>query len=101
MRGIHVLAVGLVVPPDVAQVGGNHIRAGVNVADDALAGWNRARKLVFDRVTGFELVNGRIDLRTESLISVHGIWPGVHGRSIVRVDHVARRAATMAIVARM
>ena len=38
---IHELAVGLVVPPHVAEVGLHHVRAGVHVARHALAGRDR------------------------------------------------------------
>ena len=43
-RRIHQLAVGFVVPPHVAEVGVHHVRAGVDVADHALAGRDRRRE---------------------------------------------------------
>ncbi len=60
---IHVLAVGFVVPPDVAEIRRHHVGARMDVADDALAGGNGARELVLDGMAGFVLRNGGIDLR--------------------------------------
>src|SRR5688500_12827972 len=45
LRGVHVLAVGLVVPPRVAEVGGDHVRARVHVAGHALAGRSEERRV--------------------------------------------------------
>ena len=98
---IHVLAVGFVVPPDVAEIRRDHVGAGMDVADDALAGRNRARELVLDRMARFVLRNGRIDLRAVALIAVRGVGPGMHRRAVVGVDHMAGRAAAGAVVAGM
>ena len=50
MLRIHQLAVGLVVPPHVAEIGVQHVRAGMHVAHDALAGGRGRRELVLDRM---------------------------------------------------
>ena len=54
LGGPHVLAIHFVVPPGVAEVGRDHVRARVHVADHALARRNRARELVADGMSGFD-----------------------------------------------
>ena len=47
------------------------------------------------------LRNGGIDLRAVRLVAVLRVGAGVHRRPVVRVNHVAGRAAAVAIIARM
>jgi hypothetical protein len=101
LRRVHWLAVRLVVPPGVAQVRRNHVRAGMDVAHNALAGRNRAREHVLNRVARFILRYRRVHLRALALVAVRGVRAGMDGRAVVRVDDVARCAAAGAIIARM
>ena len=48
---IHEFAVRFVVPPGVAEVRGFHIRSRMNMADHALAGRNRSRERVVNRMS--------------------------------------------------
>ena len=101
LRRIHVLAIGLVVPPDVAEIRRHHVRAGMNVADDALAGGNGARELVLDGMAGF-VASGWWDRSgAVRLIAVSGVRAGMNRRSIVGINHVAGGAAAVPIIARM
>ena len=62
--GIHQLPVGLLVPPHVTGICVEHRCAGMNVADNALAGGDPGDKLVLDRVAPLSLRNGRVWLET-------------------------------------
>ena len=66
----HVLAIHFVVPPGIAEVGGDHVRPGVNVTNDALARRNRARELMTNGMAGFIARDGGIGSRGLSLIAV-------------------------------
>src|SRR5258708_34367444 len=55
-RRVHFFAVNFVVPPGQSKISGQHIRAGVHVADHALAVGDRARKDVFNWMAGLGLV---------------------------------------------
>src|SRR5262249_49851593 len=94
-------AIGLVVPPQVSEIGRHHIRAGVDVTDDALARRNRARQLMFDRVPGLVLWDRRIDLRALSPVAKGGVGTGMHRRAVIRVNHVASCTTAVAIVTGM
>src|SRR5437016_2499090 len=98
---IHELAIGLVVPPDEAQIGRQHIRSRMYVAGDALAGRNGSCELMLYGMPGLVFRNGGIDLRAMSLVAEGRVRTGMHRRAIVSVDHVARGAAAVPIVARM
>src|SRR5499427_5333753 len=43
-RRVHALAINFVVPPSEAEICGEHIRAGMHMADHALAGGDRTRE---------------------------------------------------------
>src|SRR5260370_23188090 len=86
---IHELAIGLVVPPDEAQVGRQHIRSGMYVAGDALPGRNGARELMLYRMAGFVFRNGGIDLRAVPLVAEGRVRTGMHLRPVVSVENVA------------
>ena len=59
---IDQFAISLFVPPHVADVAVHHVRAGVDVADDALTRRNSVarRKLMVDWMTAFLFGNSRI-----------------------------------------
>ncbi len=57
---IHQLAIGLIVPPHIANIAIQHVRAGMDVADDALTGGDRQRKFVRDGMPRFVLGYRRI-----------------------------------------
>ena len=98
---IHMFAVGFVIPPDVAEIRRHHVGAGMNVADDALAGGNGAGELVFDGVPRLVVRNCRINLGTVPLVSVLGVGSGMNRRTIVGVDHMTCGATAVAIIAGM
>ena len=60
LRRIHFVAVQFVVPPGEPEISGEHIRAGMNVADHALARWDGTRENMLDRMTRLVLGNSRI-----------------------------------------
>ena len=99
--GIHQLAVGFLIPPHVTCVGIEHIRAGMNVADDALAGRDSHGELVLDGMAGLIAGDRGVGLKGEPSVAEAGIRPGVDARAVVGIDHVARGAAAGAIVAGM
>ena len=99
MLGIHQLAVSLVVPPHEAEVTLQHGRAGVHVAGDALARWNRGREFVLDRMAGFVLGDRRIGVLAQPTMPRLSVRAGVHRRAIVGIDDVTRRATARPIIA--
>src|SRR3989475_6447010 len=60
LRWIHLVAINFVVPPGEAEIRRNHVRAGMNVADHALARRNRARENVLDGMARLVFRNRRI-----------------------------------------
>src|SRR6266851_96418 len=62
---IHFVAIDFVVPPGEPEIRGDHVRAGMNVADHALARRNRARENVLDGVARLILRNRRIGRSAE------------------------------------
>src|SRR5262249_52741023 len=56
---------------------------------------------VLDRVARLVVRNGRVGSMAGATVTGVGIRPGMHGRAIIRVNHVAGGAAARAIVARM
>src|SRR5260370_30010917 len=98
---IHFVAVRFVVPPGEPEIGRDHVRAGMDVANHALAGGNGASENVFDRMPGLVLRNCWIGRSAEAGVAEGCVSPGVRGISVMGVDNVTRRAAAAAIVARM
>ena len=94
-------AVRLLVPPHVAQVTVENVGPRVHVADDALAARNGSREAVLDRMAGLVLGNRRIARLTQTAIAGNPVGPGIHGRPVVGVDDVTRRAAARAVIARV
>ena len=99
LGGPHVLAIHFVVPPGVAEVGRDHVRARMDVADHALARRNRARELVADGMSGLISRDGGIGGRGLSQIAGRSVGAGMFGRTVVGVDHVAGAASAGAVVA--
>ncbi len=97
--GIHELAVGFFVPPHVTSVRVEHVRAGMNVADDALAGGHSRDELMLDRMPRLVARDGRVRLEAIALVAEDGVRPGVDRRPVVGINHVTGRAAARAIVA--
>ena len=98
--GIHQLAVGLLVPPHVAEVAVHDVGAGVDVADDALAGGDGRGEPVLDRdgrVRSWGWSGRGSELRPR--LPSCGVGAGVDRRAVVGVDDVAGGAAAGAIVA--
>src|SRR5271166_973350 len=73
----HALAFHFIVPPGVAEVSGDHIRARMNVADDALARRNRTRELMANGMAGLVPRNRGIGSRGLPLIAVSGVRSGM------------------------
>src|ERR1700691_3404822 len=99
LGGPHVLAVHFVVPPGVAEISGDHIRARMNVADNALARRNRARELMTNGMAGFVARNGGIGSCSLSLIAVNRVCAGMLRRSVVGIDDMAGAASAGTVVA--
>ena len=70
LRRPHVLPVHFVVPPRVAEIRRDHVRARMDVAHHALARRNGARELVTNRMSGLVVRNGRILRRALAEIAV-------------------------------
>ncbi len=98
---VHRRAVGLVVPPRIAEIRRHHVRAGMNVARHALARWNRARENVANRMARFVARNRRIVRSGETEIAESRVLRGMFRRAVVRVNDVTRRAAAGAVIARL
>src|SRR6185312_11938331 len=98
LLGIHLLAIDFVVPPGVAVVSGDHIRAWMHVADHALARRDGEGEHVAQRMSMFVFGNRRIGLLRHSLITVLGILCRVPGIAIVGINHVAASASALAVV---
>ena len=101
LRGIHLFAVALVVPPGDAHVTCDHVCAGMHVADHALELRNLAGELMLDRMTRFAFRNVRICCLRAALVSRLLIESRMRRIAIVRIDYVTGRATGRAIVARM
>ena len=98
---IHRAAVGFVVPPGIAEIGGHHVCAWMHMADHALARRDRTREFVADGMAGFFARNRRVFRRAETAISERSILSGMFGGAIVGIDDVARRATAGAIFTRL
>ena len=101
LLGPHRRGVGLVVPHRVAEHRvDEHVRL-VHVADHALRGRDLTRERVLDRMARFVARDRRVGLRRHAFIAVLRPDGRVARVAVVRVDHVAARAARRAIVARV
>src|SRR5258708_32495113 len=75
LSGPHVLAIHFVVAPGIAEVGGDHVRSRMNMADHALARRNGTRELMTNGMAGFVARNGGIGGRgVAPLGGVRGRW---------------------------
>src|SRR5262249_16962692 len=72
LLGIHHLAVRLMVPPGIAEIGVGQRRSRVVVTDDALAAGDGGGERVLDGVSGFIFRNGRVDRIAASEMPVLG-----------------------------
>ena len=70
----------------------------MDVADYALAGGNRAREAVLDRVALFILGDGGVGGGAVAEVSGGGIVAGVGGVAIIRIDDMAGGATGAAII---
>src|SRR5215213_7004166 len=100
-RWVHLRAVAFVVPPRQAEVRGDHVCAGMHVANHALRCWNLTRELVFDWVTRFIFLNRGVGCLRTPEISRLMIRSGVGRIAIVCVDNVTRGAAGGTVVTRV
>ena len=66
LRRIHFVAVDFVVPPGETEIRGEHVCAGMDVADHALARRNGAREDMLDGMAGLILRNRRIRRSAET-----------------------------------
>ena len=100
---IDQVAVGLLVPPHVADVAVHDVGAGMDVTDDALAGWNPVARseLVVNRVPALPFGDRGIGGETKAAVAERRIGPRMDRRAVVGVDHMAAGAAAGAIVARL
>src|SRR3989475_2828314 len=101
LRWIHLVAIHFVIPPGKAKIRRDHVRAGMNVADHALARRNRARENVLEGMAGFVLRNCGIGRSAEAGAPELRVGARVCGVAVVGIDHVTRGAPTGAIVAGM
>ena len=101
LRRIHFVAVDFVVPPSETEIRREHVRAGMDVADHALARRNGAREDVLDGMAGLILGNSRIGRSAETGVAELRIGCRVRRIAIVCVNDVAGGAAAGAIVAGM
>src|SRR5271163_315857 len=95
---IHLVAIDLVIPPGVSKIRCDHVRAGMDVANDALARRNRSSELVLEWMARLIFWNRRIDRRRLAEISAVGIVSRVFRRTVVGVDNMAGAASAGAIV---
>ena len=93
LRRIHLVAVGFVVPPNQAEIRRNHVLARVHVTDHALRSGYARRQLMFDRMARFISGNACVGALRHAQISGCTIKSGMLRITIVRIDHMAGRAA--------
>src|SRR6266568_576765 len=98
---VHFVSIDFVVPPGKPEISGDHVRAGMNVTNHALTGRDGARESVFDGMGGFVFGNGGIARSAYSGVAETRVRPRVCRIAIVRINHMASRAAAGAIVAGM
>src|ERR1700676_3907740 len=60
LRRIHFVAIDFVVPPRPPEIGSDHVRSRMNVANHALARRDGAGESVPDRMTGLGFGNSRV-----------------------------------------
>src|SRR5271155_1043063 len=96
--GIHLVAIGLVIPPDVAVIRRDHVGAGMDVANDALTRRNGSSELMFEGMSGLILGDGRVDSCGLTKVAAGRIMSRMFRRTIIGVDHVASVASAGAIV---
>src|SRR5258708_40049859 len=99
LSGPHVLAIHFVVPPGIAEVGGDHVRSRMNMADDALARRNGTRELMTNGMAGFVARNGGIGGRGLAQVAVDSVCAGMFTRAIVGIDDVAGAASAGTVIA--
>src|ERR1700730_5211478 len=98
---IHPVAVNFVVPPGEAEIGGDHVGAGVDVADHALAGGDGAREGVFEGMARLVFPDRGIARITDAGVPESRVSAGMRRVAVVGVNNMACRAATGAVVAWM
>src|ERR1700688_1526711 len=101
LRRIHFVAVDFVVPPRQSEIGGDHVRSRMNVADHALARRDGAGESVPDGMTGFGFGNSRIHGCALPGMPKFCINTGVRGVAIISVNYMASGAAARAVIAGM
>src|SRR5208282_3003689 len=101
LGGIHFVRINFVVPPGQAEIGGDHVRARMNMANHALAGRNGAREGVLDGMTGFVLGNRGVGGRAVAKMAEGRVRAGVRRIAVVGVDNVAGGATAGAVIAGM
>ena len=99
--GIHEFAIGFLVPPGVTEIRIHEQIALMHVAVHALAGRNRARELVHDRMPALVFRDRWVGAEAEPLMAVLAPPTGIGRRAIVGVDDVTGGAAAGAVIARM
>ena len=99
--GIHLVAVNFVVPPGQAEVGGDHVRARMDMADHALARRNRARERVLDGMTRFIFRDRWVRRGAVTRVAELRVRAGVSGIAVVGINHVAGRTTAGAVVSGM
>ena len=98
---IHFVAIDFVVPPGQAEIGGDHVRAGMDVAVHALAGGDGFREGVLDGMSRFVFGNRGVRRGAESGVAVLRVARGMGGVDVVGIDHMTGGATAAAVVARM
>ncbi len=98
---IHLVAINFVVPPGESEIRSDHVRAGMNVTDHALAGGNGSRENVLDGMAGLVLGNRRIGRGAEAGVAELCIGSRMGRLTIIRIYDMACRAAAAAIIAGM
>src|SRR5207249_6442385 len=86
------------VPPHVAEILRSVGRAGMDVADHALAGRDRAREAVLDGMAFFIFANSRVGGEAVAEVAARGVGTRVSRVAVVRVKDVAGGAAGGAII---
>src|SRR5258708_25030664 len=97
--GPHERGVGFIIPHGVAHEGVHEHIGLVHVAHHALAGRNRARETMFERMPRLLLADGGIDRVRTAVMSVRRIRSGMGRIAIVGAHDVAAGAAGPSVVA--
>src|SRR5918999_1643809 len=94
----HVWRIGFVVPHGVAEIAIHEHIGLMHVTDHALAGGNRARELMFQRMAALAFGYGFVYRYRAAVVAKLCVGAGMTRLAVVAIDHMAGRATGRPII---